>query len=110
MTEKQKLAARLVALGLLISAPIGAVAGFGSVTYTCGASEQLTVQLDGPTARVSFGKQHYNLSRHRSSIGEKYLSSQAALIIIDGPSAVFVTNDRPRLGTCMKSVPVASSR
>ena len=109
MTEKHKLAARLVALGLLGSAPIAAFAGVSPVNYTCPASEQLTVQFDGSTAQVSLGGQHYDLSRRRSSIGEKYLSSQAALII-DGTSAVFVTNDRPRLGTCMKSVPVASSR
>jgi hypothetical protein len=79
-----------------------------AVRYSCSATEELSVQRDGSTARVSLGGRSYDLQRKRSSIGDKYLSSAAALII-DGPSATFITQDRLDLGSCVEVVPVANA-
>lgn len=80
----------------------------GSIHYACRASQDLTVDRDGSTAHVQLAGRTYDLKRRRSSIGDKYLSSNAALII-DGDSAIFVADDHLDLGTCVKAVPVASS-
>jgi len=79
------------------------------VRYACPASENLTVKRNLAAARVTLAGRTYDLQRKQSSIGEKYLSASAALII-DGTSAVFVANDHLDLGTCVRSVPVASAR
>ena len=79
------------------------------VRYACPASQELTVMRDSQKAHVSLAGRTYDLERRRSSIGAKYLSSEAALII-DGPSAVFVGPDNLDLGTCTRAVPVASVR
>lgn len=86
-----------------------AQASSGPVTYACTSSEDLAVQRNHSTARVSFAGRSYELQRRRSSIGDKYVSSKAALII-DGNAATFVAEDLLDLGTCTKAVPVASSR
>jgi membrane-bound inhibitor of C-type lysozyme len=92
-----------------------ALAGFGtaqahpapsSIRYACATSQELTVQRDGSRAHVSLAGHNYDLQRKRSSLGDKYLSANAALII-DGSSAVFVAGDRLDLGTCVKVTPVA---
>ena len=59
------------------------------------------------TAVVRFVDRTYELRRKRSSIGVKYTSARAALII-DGPSAVFVAEDRLQLGTCLETFPATA--
>lgn len=79
------------------------------VQYECPASENLTVEREGSIARVTFAGRSYDLRQKRSSIGDKYISQSAALII-DGDSAVFVAEDQLDIGTCVRALPVASSR
>lgn len=77
------------------------------IHYNCPGKQELTVQRDAQRAQVSLDGRTYDLQRKRSSIGDKYLSARAALII-DGPSAVFVAENRFELGTCIRSSSVAS--
>lgn len=79
------------------------------VRYACPASENLTVKRNLAAARVTLAGRTYDLQRKQSSIGVKYLSANAALII-DGASAVFVADDHLDLGTCVRALPVASAR
>lgn len=77
--------------------------------YACPSKVDLSVQRNQRTARVAVAGRDYELQRVRSSIGDKYLSPRAALIV-DGSSAVFVAEDRPDLPVCVKAIPVASTR
>ena len=77
--------------------------------YACEARQNLVVQRDGHIARVSFTDRSYELRRKPSDIGVKYESPTAALII-DGPSAVFVAEDRLQLGACTEAFPIAWAR
>lgn len=79
------------------------------VRYECPASEDLAVLRNRSTAHVNYAGRSYELERKRSSIGNKYVSPNAALII-DGNSAIFIAEDLLDLGTCTKAVPVASAR
>ena len=78
-----------------------------AVQYSCGRQDIL-IERDRSSARVTFQKRSYLLSRKPSDIGEKYLSSAAALII-DGRSAVFVTDEVTDLGKCIEADPMASA-
>jgi hypothetical protein len=102
--------ARIALLGS-ISSGFGAAqaeAAPAAVDYSCRANQQLSVQRDSSRARVSLGGRTFDLQRRRSSIGEKYLSPTAALII-DGASAVFVSNDHLDLGICFEGASVATT-
>ncbi len=105
-----KLAAGLMfaVLSVLASAQAHA-APATAVRYQCEGRQNLVIERDGASARVNFIDRSYDLKRKPSSIGVKYISPTAALII-DGPSAVFVAEDRLQLGTCMEAFPVASTR
>lgn len=99
-----------------LAASIVAALGFsgahgapGPVRYACSATQHLAVQRNGSTAYVNYAGRRYELQRKRSSIGDKYVSSKAALIV-DGNSAIFVAEDLIDLGTCVRAVPVASNR
>jgi hypothetical protein len=94
------------------------LAGFGAaqahpapntIRYACATRQELTVQRDGSSARVGLAGRNYDLQRRRSSLGDEYISSNAALII-DGSSAIFVADDRLDLGTCVKATSVAFVR
>ena len=78
------------------------------VRYTCPDSLEFVVSRTPQSATVVFGARSYLLDRSRSSIGEKYLSADAALLV-DGPSAVFVAEDRHGAGACMAAARVAGS-
>lgn len=78
-------------------------------SYACPTSIDLTVERSRSGVRVTIEGRKYDLERKRSSIGDKFLSSDAALII-DGDSAIFVAGDRLNLGTCVRVVPVALAR
>lgn len=104
-----------VAAGLLtaVLSVVGAAqvhaAPLTPVRYACESYQNLVIQRDGKSAQVRFIDKSYVLSRKPSSIGVKYESGNAALII-DGPSAVFVAEDSVQLGTCLEAFPVASLR
>lgn len=78
------------------------------VRYACDGRQSLIIQRDKSTALVRFVNGSYKLRRKASSIGEKYVSSTAALII-DGRSAVFVSEDRLQFGNCTEAVSMASA-
>lgn len=80
----------------------------GPIRYACEGRQNLVVERDRDRARVNFIDRSYELKRKPSSIGIKYGSSTAALII-DGHSAVFVADDRLQLGTCTEAFPVAAA-
>jgi hypothetical protein len=105
--KKIRIAALLIAAfwpALSSAEPIG---GPG-VQYTCSSQQNIIVERDRSSARVTFGGHSYVLWRKASDIGQKYLSRAAALII-DGRSAVFVADDGTDLGMCIEVVPVASA-
>jgi hypothetical protein len=77
--------------------------------YACEGGLDLLVERDANRAHVRLAGRSYELRRKPSSIGAKYLSEAAALII-DGRSAVFVGGDPLRLGTCNEVAPEASTR
>lgn len=100
--------AGIVTAFLVMAGASSAHAAPDAVHYACSASQDLTVQQSRSEARVSFAGQSYDLKRKHSGIGQKYIAPHAALII-DGDSAVFVAEDHPFLGTCVRAVPVASN-
>lgn len=100
------LAACLSILGGAHAASAAAVP-HAETRYACDFRQQLVVTRTADGARVNFIDRAYELSRARSSIGEKFLSATAALII-DGSSAVFVTEDRLQLGACVEATHVAA--
>jgi membrane-bound inhibitor of C-type lysozyme len=95
---------------LMLVASLATQAGAvpNAVRYACPESE-LTVDRNASVAHVSFGGRSYDLERKHSSIGDKYISSHAALIL-DGASAVFVADKGIVLTTCVKADPIASAR
>lgn len=103
-----------IAVGLLfgVVSVLGAAhagAATKEVRYLCEPAQQLVVQRTSRTAAVRFIDRSYVLDRKASSIGERYVSANAALII-DGPSAVFVAEDRLQLGTCLEVRTTAFAR
>lgn len=99
----------LVAMALTSLTIANADASPAPVHYACSPNEDLLLQRTSASARVSLGGHTYALQRARSSIGDKYLSRNAALII-DGASVIFVTDDNPNRGVCVKTLPLASTR
>lgn len=79
------------------------------IRYACDEGQRLVVRQSANLASVQFIDRSYELREARSSIGRKYLSPTAALII-DGPSAVFVAEDRLQLGQCLEASRVESER
>lgn len=74
--------------------------------YQCDAAQHLVVRRAGDTASVEFIDRTYTLKRKASDLGVKYLAPKAALII-DGPEAVFVADDRLQLGRCVEAKTIA---
>ena len=104
-----KVAGGLIAAVLSILGAAQAHAATPTATrYECAPRQNLVVSRTDGMAVVRFIDRTYELRRKRSSIGMKYVSATAALII-DGPSAVFVAEDRLQLGTCREALPAASS-
>jgi hypothetical protein len=106
--RKIGIAALLIAVfpGPLAAEPAASAAP--GVQYRCSSRQNIIIERDRSSARVTFGSRTYVLWRKASDLGQKYLSSAAALII-DGPSAVFVADDGTDLGMCIEAVPVASA-
>lgn len=68
----------------------------------------MKVERSGATAHVTLAGRTYALKWKQSSIGDKFLSPTAALII-DGDSAIFVSEDQLNLRPCTKAVPIAAT-
>lgn len=103
-----KVAGSLMALVLpLLGAAQAHAATPTEMRYQCAPRQNLVVSRTDETAVVRFVERSYELRRKGSSIGVKYTSARAALII-DGPSAVFVAEDRLQLGTCLEAFPSTS--
>jgi membrane-bound inhibitor of C-type lysozyme len=96
----------LIVLSVLLAAH--AHAAPAPTRYVCGG-QTVTIERDGKLASVRFADGSYQLQRKASDIGVKYASPTATLII-DGPSAIFVAQDRLQVAACTEAVNIASSR
>jgi hypothetical protein len=70
--------------------------------YLCDAHQHLVVRRTAQSASVEFIDRTYKLQRKASDLGVQYMAPKAALII-DGPEAVFVADDRLQLGRCVQA-------
>jgi hypothetical protein len=70
--------------------------------YLCDSHQHLVVRRTARAASVEFIDRTYQLQRKASDLGIQYIAPKAALII-DGPEAVFVTDDRLQLGRCVQA-------
>lgn len=68
----------------------------------------MKVERSGATAHVTLAGRTYALKWKQSSIGDKFLSPTAALII-DGDSAIFVSEDQLNLGPCTKTLTITAA-
>lgn len=96
-------------LSLLGGAHSANAAPATEIRYACDGGQNLIVSRSGNLASVRFIDRSYALQQRRSSIGEKY-SSPTATLIIDGRAAVFVAKDRLQLGQCLEASRTASER
>ena len=96
----------MAVITVLGAAQVHAAAPNG-VRYVCDARQNLVIRRDAATATVQFIDRSYALHRKASGIGVRYVSPKATLII-DGPSAIFVAEDRLQLGACTETRDVAS--
>ena len=96
-------------LSLLGTAQAAHAATVTEIRYACDEGQRLVVRESAQSASVQFIDRTYELLQKRSSIGRKYISPTAALII-DGASVVFVTEDRLQLGQCTETSQVASGK
>lgn len=88
-----------ISIGLLSSCSAAAAPQVKSATYNCNAGRSFGVRSDDKHATIEYSGQRYSLPRRPSSIGYKY-ASPAATLIIDGDVAVFVTEAIVDLGGC----------
>jgi hypothetical protein len=70
--------------------------------YQCSNGERFVVARSGSVAVVRVGSLAYKLPRKRSSLGQKY-GSEIATLIIDGPSAVFKSERHLHLRDCIET-------
>lgn len=107
MTDMRLKVAAALLLAVLSTLGVGhataASAAGSAIRYACQPAQNLVVTRSADGATVLFVDRTYELRRKASSIGEKYISKSAALII-DGKSAIFVTEDRWQLGTCVEAM------
>ena len=103
-----KRSALLVAVSAL-PATVHAHPNSNTSQYTCAAEVgDMKVERSGATAHIRLAGRTYALKWKHSSIGEKFISPTAALMI-DGESAIFVSEDQLNLGPCTKAVPIAAT-
>jgi membrane-bound inhibitor of C-type lysozyme len=73
---------------------------YGPATiYRCKGQQAFSVSRTSTAANVSFSGQQWSLQRRPSSLGIKYAGGDAVLIV-DGASAVLVTNEITGLTHC----------
>lgn len=95
-------AARLTVTGLaMFSFSMRATAGEQTLqTFTCNGGTSFSVVVADEIADVTFYQsEHYRLRSKPFSIGQRFVSS-AATLIIDGPFAAFVSKRRIDLNQC----------
>jgi hypothetical protein len=92
----------IAVLSVLGAASALAATATKPIRYVCESAPELLVMRTANKASVHFGTKTYDLRREASSIGAKYISRNAALIV-DGRSAVFVSDDQLQLGTCLQA-------
>lgn len=80
-----------------------------SDTFRCRDGSKLTVIRHDGGARALVGKRSYDLRQKPSNLGERFVSSEATLII-DGEFATFVTADLRSLGGCKVITSGAAAR
>lgn len=73
-----------------------------AIRYLCDSHQHLVVRRTADSASVEFIDRTYQLQRKASDLGVQYIAPKAALII-DGPEAVFVADDRLQLGRCVEA-------
>jgi hypothetical protein len=78
-------------------------------TYSCSRPGSLEVRFTRTTAFVNFERREYQLHRKRSSIGVRYGSPSAALML-DGQFAVFVTEGSRHAVRCSQVGAMARRR
>jgi hypothetical protein len=91
----------LLAIALLFTACSAASEppAYLTATFICADNRSFTVARNAEVATVFFDGAQYRLARRASSIGIKYASSDASLIV-DGDFAAFVTEAVPDLDDC----------
>lgn len=87
-----------------VSSAVGGCVGKQVITtaeqaYLCDGGITFAVAKSGDGTQVRFADAIYSLRRGPSSVGERF-SSDDATLIIDHPSAVFIANDRLGLRAC----------
>jgi hypothetical protein len=87
-----------VVLGLIGCAPVHP-AEPKTAEYRCANGRLMAVAKSSGGAVVTVGERSYQLKPKRSSLGERYVSSRASLII-DGTFAAFVAEDLLDLEDC----------
>jgi membrane-bound inhibitor of C-type lysozyme len=90
-----------LAAGLLVGAcsAQGAAEPRQGIVYRCGDGRSFTVEQQARFATVEYAGARFQLPRRKSSIGTRYASPDATLIV-DGESAVFVTPHVINLDAC----------
>lgn len=99
--RRSRVARGLMAIALGLGTGRAVSAAPVEVRYVCPRAQTLVVTRSAKFATARFIGRTYKLRRVRSSIGIRYISGTAALIV-DGRSAVFVAEDRLHLGTCVE--------
>lgn len=98
----RRFSAQLMVTGLAIfSFSMRATAGEPTLqTFTCNGGTTFSVLVAGENADVTFSQsERYSLLSKPFSIGQRFVSSTATLII-DGRFAAFVSNGRIELNQC----------
>jgi hypothetical protein len=72
-------------------------------TYRCAGERFFTVDRTSSNAIVHYAERRFELARRPSSVGQKYASTSATLIV-DGDFAVFVADHVLDLQACRQSV------
>jgi hypothetical protein len=83
--------------------PTKAAAAPQVTRYRCAQDQVFTVNRDAEAAVVTYANEEYALSRKPSSIGLRYASDSATLII-DDDYAAFVTEATTNLHACKRPV------
>lgn len=87
-----------VGLGLIACAPVRS-AEPRSASFQCDGGRSLNVVQTGKRATVQVGERRYELQAKASSLGDRYVSEHASLVI-DGSFAAFVADDLLDLEGC----------
>ena len=88
----------LLGLGLIACTPVQSAEPKTS-SFQCQGGRSLSVVQTGNRATVQVGERRYELKAKPTSLGDRYVSAHASLII-DGTFAAFVADDLLDLQDC----------